>query len=517
MALRINYNFQAEFTHVNLLKTEKNLNTSLERLATGYRINSAKDDAAGLFIADQLNLVAKALDQGSRNAQDGISAAQIAEASLSQIYEKLTDMYTKAQQAATDTNDANARLALQRDIQKLVDAIDRISAAAEFNGIKLLDGSFRDKVIHYGARADQTLTMSIDSARAKDLGAYIIDGSGKSTVSTSSAYSTLIAGNWKYGDAGDKAIVAGVDLSSSLTAGAVDAKDIADAINNNSTLQELGITAKAKNVSVATNEWTNVTVGDDDTVTLKFYVGADTGTADVTITYNSGDVITLEDLVSKINTKASAADVSLRARAENNRLVLETDGETIGLEVSIADSASGSGTSTSIDLDRILQVTSGSTLNESDGGTATGSAVKVGDLTVTGASSYDYDFTGITSSTEGLGISAASGNSTLYNLNSLDVRSNDKAELAMTIINTVIKKVDTLRSSLGSIQINLQAIIDNNDFSATQTREAESRIRNVDFAKEMSNFTKQQTLMQSGMAMLAQANQLPQLVLQLLR
>ncbi len=87
----------------------------------------------------------------------------------------------------------------------------------------------------------------------------------------------------------------------------------------------------------------------------------------------------------------------------------------------------------------------------------------------------------------------------------------------MKIIDGAIKKIDSMRSYLGSVQINLQALIDNNNFAATQTREAESRIRNVDFAKEMAEFTRQQTLMQSGMAMLAQANQLPQLVLQLLR
>ncbi|WP_457642016.1 flagellin N-terminal helical domain-containing protein [Persephonella sp.] len=516
MALRINYNFQSEFTHVNILKTEKNLNTSLERLATGYRINSAKDDAAGLFIADQLNLVAKALEQGSRNAQDGISAAQIAEASLSQIYSKLTDMYTKAEQAATDTNDATARLALQKDIQKLVDAIDRISNSAEFNGIKLLDGTFTNKVIHYGARADQTLSISIDSARAKDLGAYVVDAPGASIASNTSAYAALIAGNWRYGDAADKALVAGVDISGSLTTGAVDAKDIADAINNNATLQGLGIKATAQNKSTAGVEWSNITVGSDDTVTLKFFVGADTGTAEVTLTYNSGDVITLDELVSQINTQASAAGVSLTAKAENNRLILETDGETIGFEVSIVDSTAGSGTTTSLDIAQFIQYSS-TTLSETDGGTATGSAVKVGQLTITGADGYNYDFTGITAANQGLGLTNANTNATLYNLNSLDVRTNSKAELAMKIIDTTIRKVDSLRSTLGSIQINLQTLIDNNDFSAVQTKEAESRIRNVDFAKEMSNFTKQQTLMQSGMAMLAQANQLPQLVLQLLR
>ncbi|MBK3331862.1 flagellin [Persephonella atlantica] len=505
MALRINYNFQAEFTHVNILKTERNLNTSLERLATGYRINSAKDDAAGLFIADQLNLVAKALDQGSRNAQDGISAAQIAEASLSQIYEKLTDMYTKAQQAATDTNDANARLALQRDIQKLVDAIDRISAAAEFNGINLLDGTFKDKVIHYGARADQTLTMSIDSARAADLGAYVVSGTGGNKSAADTLVNNINASDFEF-ETTETINIAGVTLTPTADE-ITDAKRIADFVNGNTILQELGIEATAKNKSVANQTWNNITVDTGDSVTISVFVGPEE-TADFSITYNAGEVITLDDLVSKINSQASAAGLNLRASAVDNKLVLETDGETIGIEIA----KTGTGNTTTIDLNRFIQVDTNQQVASGSAGTVSG--VRVGSIDILGPNSYNYDLTGISG---GLGVTAATGSATMNNLNALDVTNNTSAELAMKVINITIKKVDSLRSSLGSIQINLQAIIDNNDFSATQTREAESRIRNVDFAKEMSNFTKQQTLMQSGMAMLAQANQLPQLVLQLLR
>ncbi|WP_293445189.1 flagellin [Persephonella sp.] len=508
MALRINYNFQSEFTHVNILKTERNLNTSLERLATGYRINSAKDDAAGLFIADQLNLVARALEQGSRNAQDGISAAQIAEASLSQIYTKLTDIYTKAEQAATDTNDATARLALQRDIQKLVDAIDRISNSAEFNGIKLLDGTFTNKVIHYGARADQTLSISIDSARAKDLGAYVINGTGTTTNGADTVANVISGTDFEFATT-ETISIAGRTLTPTANE-ITDAKRIADWINGDNVLQELGIEATAKNQSVADATWTNIAVGSDDSVDIKFYVGPET-TADFTISYGGGETITLNDLVQKINSQASANGLNLTAKAENNKLVLETDGETVAVEITLTAGAT-TGNTTDINLGQFIKGGTGQTLTDAATGTASG--VKVGDLTVLGPDTYSYDLTGVSGA---LGVTTATGSATLNNLNSLDVRTNANAELAMKVIDIAIKKVDTLRSTLGSIQINLQALIDNNDFSSVQTREAESRIRNVDFAKEMSNFTKQQTLMQSGMAMLAQANQLPQLVLQLLR
>ncbi|RKQ64029.1 flagellin [Thermovibrio guaymasensis] len=503
MALRINYNYQADFTHVNLLKTERNLNTALERLSTGYRINSAKDDAAGLFIADQLKLVANALDQGVRNAQDGISASQIAESSLSQIYDKLVTIYTKASQAASDTNDANERNALQEDINKLVDAIDRIASSSEFNGIKLLDGSFQDMAIHYGARAQQTLTISIDSAKADDLGAFMLNGQGGKVSDASKSYANLLTANtgYAYNSSNDTVKIEGVDLSGAFNdGGAVDAKALADYINSSEELKEKGIEAMAFNKSVADTNFSDISVGTSG-LTIKFYIGNKNGSsADITLSYASGTTLTLDKLIADINSAAQNAGVELTASKSGERLVLSTDGSTIGLEV-----VAGSGTT--VDLSTLLEGATGSV----SGGT--GSAMKVGDLKVLSSNSFGWDVTGIEA---GLGVSAVS-TSELQKLTDLKVTSNEDAEISIKVVDIAIKKVDNMRAKLGSIQQNLQAIIDNNNFAATQTREAESRIRNVDFAKEMAEFTRYQTLMQSGMAMLAQANQLPQLVLQLLR
>ena len=506
MALRVNHNFQADFGHVNLLKTEQSMNRSLERLETGLRINSAKDDAAGLFIADQLKLVSKGLDQGSRNSQDGISAAQIAESTLSQIYDKLTSMYTKASQAATDTNDANARAALQRDIDSIVDAIDRMAKASEFNGIKLLDGSFTSKQIQYGARADQALDISIDAATAANLGANVVQGQGAATSSATSDYDTLVAGNWKV-DSGDSVKINGTDLGLEIGK-AVDASEVAKAINSNADLTSKGLEATASNKSVASTTFQTLTASGADT-TLKFFVGNDTANPAVTITIKDGNSLTLNELVNSIN--GQGLD-NLKASAENGKLVLTTsNGETLGVQVDI-----GANGTNSVDLSTLLQGATGSVT----GGTSavSGSAIKVGTVDIVGQDGFKIEYNGVSGTDEGLNFDVATGSdATLKNLNSLDVKSADSAELAMKVINAAIKKVDKNRSHLGSIQQNLQAIIDNNDFAAAQTREAESRIRNVDFAKEMAEFTRNQTLMQSGISMLAQANQLPQQVLQLLR
>ncbi|BCD59939.1 MULTISPECIES: flagellin [unclassified Nitratiruptor] len=528
MALRVNYNFQADFGHVNLKKTENRLNTSLERLETGLRINSAKDDAAGLFIADQLSLVSKALDQGSRNANDGISAAQIAESTLGQIYDKLTSMYTKASQAANDTNDANARNALQNDIKAITDAIDRMAKASEFNGIKLLDGSFTAKSVQYGARAGQTLDISIAKSTADALGTKVLEGTGKTAAGNSGdatphgSVADILNDTTNFDDfvvdSDDKFIVAGVDLKNKLTDGnATDAYDIATAINGDSYLSGQGITALAKNQSTADAAFGTLAIASGDEVDLTFYVGSDMTSANAqkfTLKYTSD--VTLDQLISDIN--AQGQDIGLSAsKTGDGKLVLETaNGETIGLDVAITD---GDATAnTSVDLSTIIQ---GATTVVDDTNNTSGAAIKVGDLTIAGLQDSDtYDFTGLSTTTTGLGLTA-SGSVADYgafkNLNDIDVTTQFGAELGMVILNNAIKTIDTQRSDLGSIQQNLQAIIDNNDFAATQTREAESRIRNVDFAKEMSEFTRQQTLMQSGMAMLAQANQLPQMVLQLLR
>ncbi|SNR82012.1 flagellin [Desulfurobacterium atlanticum] len=501
MSLRINYNFQAEFTHVNLLKTERNLNTSLERLSTGYRINSAKDDAAGLFIADQLRLVAKALNQGSRNAQDGISAAQIAESSLSQIYDKLTAMYTKAEQAANDTNDPNARAALQTDIEKLRDAILKIASTAEFNGIKLLDGTFQDKVIHFGPRAGQTLSISIASALPQDLGAALVKSNNGNPLITSANTGTYTGSDPTQFNSGEDLIINGTSVVQGFADGDdLDAAKIAQNINEN----VKGVTATAKNEITGTVEFGTISIGSDDSATIT--ISGPEGNA--TINLASGQGYDLNAMISLINGVSNNTGVFAKADSTGTKLVLYTqNGGTFNLDFSVSPGATSG--NTSIDLAKFGAATS----TVVDDTNTTGYIHSIGTITLESPEAITISATGGIDADLGI----TTGTFNITSLQAIDVTNNTSAEDALKILNGAIKKVDSLRSDLGSIQINLQAIIDNNDFAATQTSEAESRIRNVDFAKEMANFTKQQTLMQSGMAMLAQANQLPQMVLQLLR
>jgi flagellin len=535
MALRINFNAEAAVTHTALLRNERAMSKSLLRISTGNRILSAADDAAGLFIADQLAVVGAALDQGNRNIQTGISALQIAETNVGQIFDKLQTIYTKAQSAANDINDPNARSALQRDIANLVDAVQKLGTDTEYNGIKLLDGTFSNRVIHYGARADQTITVGINSVKANDLGAYMVQGAystnqasasaaAGSTVANGYAASTgAVTGNFLYTAGSDVAKVYGLDVSTGLSF-AVDAKKIADNINSSTNLQNAGISARASNTSTAAAGWSDIQVGTGQNLTIKFFVGTDSS-ADITISVGAGQTLTLSDLVAQINSQASANGSNITAKADNNKLVLTTQGETIGLEVSVSAAAPTSDTSTiSVDMAQFLGLSStgqnvSAAATTGGAASATGSAIQVGKLVIMGTDQYNYDFTGLTNSggTEGLGIAGATGNATFNNLYSLNVTTNENAEIALDIVKTAIQRVDKIRTQIGSVINNLQAIWDGQKASYDNTKEAENVIRNTDFAAEMSTFTTMQIRMQSGIAMLAQANALPQLVLQLLR
>jgi len=170
MAVKINFNAEAAKTHTALIYNERLMGKSLLRLSTGVRILNASDDAAGLYIADMLGTIAAALEQGNANIQTGISALQIAESAAGQIYTKLQEIYIRAQRAANDINSPEAREALQAEIDNFIDAIDKIATDTEYNGIKLLNGDFTNKVIHYGPRKGQTVEVSISALDSTSLG-----------------------------------------------------------------------------------------------------------------------------------------------------------------------------------------------------------------------------------------------------------------------------------------------------------------------------------------------------------
>ncbi len=508
MALRINFNFESASTHTSLVQNEREMNKSLLRLSTGLRILNASDDAAGLFIADQLSVVATGYREGNRNIQTGLSALRIAENSAGQIFDRLNQIYARASRAANDVNDPNARGALQQEIANLVDAIQKIGTDTEYNGIRLLDGTFQNKYIHYGPRNNQVVNVTINDIRAQSLGAHLIEGNG-SVASNTGAFNSSNFANYVYSSTQTASIYGQSFVITANNSGThiIDASVAANDINNNSELRSRGVSAFAKNESTAATYTALATSTTDITnVSLTFFVG------DKRFNFSTTDAsISLNDLVGLINQHASAAGANLQASAtpDGKLKLTTTNGETIAVQMDITTS----GTATA-NLSQIIEGASDQTAGAA--GSFTASAVKVGKLTVAGMDAVSMDLP-TTGSATALGLSSDPANSTFYSLYAINVSTNAGAEKAMMIVSKALQKVDTVRSNIGAVMNNLQSIYDAQKVALDNTQEAENIIRNTDYAEEMTNFTRLQIKMQSGMAMLAQANQLPQLVLQLLR
>jgi len=500
MAVKINFNEAAAKTHTALIQNERAMTKSLLRLSTGYRILSAADDSAGLFIADMLGTVAAALDQGNRNIQTGISALQIAESAAGQIYTKLQEIYVRTQNAANDINDPEARSALQEEIMNFVDAIQKIATDTEYNGIKLLNGDFSDKYIHYGVRMEQTVYITISDIRAQNLGAHIIhsQGSATSIAGSITGLTKYVLGSATTVDIGGRSITATYPQTiNSTTYYFIDAAKIADEINDK--LYDIGFEAKAVNVSIPDKEYTAIASG-TGSVTLTFYVGDDkfslTGIE---------KTITLTDLIEEINREAATAGAPLTAKEDNGRLVLTaTNGETIGVEVTVSN------TSDVVNLDQLIEGASATS------GTSSAAAIRVGELYIGRDNSFTASLTSITAALGTIDVGSDTS-SEFKNLYAIEVTSNSGAEMGMMIAEIAMTKVDSVRAQIGATINNLQSIYDSQKTAYDNTKEAESVIRNTDYAKEMSEFTSYQIRMQATIAMLAQANTLPQLVLQLLR
>mgnify|MGYP000141200459 FL=1 len=187
--MRINHNIASLNTYRQLTINNNAGSKSLEKLSSGYRINRAGDDAAGLAISEKMRGQIRGLNQAERNAQDAISLIQTAEGALNEVHSILQRMRELAVQSASDTNTNDDRGELQKEIKQLLEEIDRISDNTEFNTMKLLDGSFEDKVFQVGANEGQEVTLSIGSMKASDLNIDDIDLSTQ--TGASSAISTI--------------------------------------------------------------------------------------------------------------------------------------------------------------------------------------------------------------------------------------------------------------------------------------------------------------------------------------
>jgi flagellin len=389
--MRINNNLMAMNAHRQLGVVSNAGTKSMERLSSGFRINRAGDDAAGLAISEKMRGQIRGLTQASRNAQDGISLIQTAEGALQETHAILQRMRELAVQAATDTNRADDRLEIQKEMNELIDEIDRIAEQTQFNEQNLLDGSFTDKKFHIGANTGQDIKLSIAAMGSgapvggtPDIPATHFDSDGKVTT--------------------DKGTDIGV-------------------------------------VGTYTGE-------DNETLTITWISDEDSG--EWVVVDSEGNTVDLSSEWKGLNFSFPTGGTY-----EN--------GETVTVELTAAVAS-----------------------NPGSGG---GGGLGVGSLKVVEPTNESTD-----------GIMSQGG-----------------ASEAITTIQNAIQTVSAERSKLGAYQNRLEHTIKNLETSAENLQASESRIRDVDMAKEIMEFTKNNIIQQAATAMLAQANQAPQGVLQLLR
>ena len=458
----------------NAMKTNaRSMNTAMEQLSTGTRINSAKDDAAGLAIGQTMTSQIRGLNQAVRNANDGISLAQTAEGALGTVSDNLQRIRELAVQSANGTNSSTDRAALQQEVGQLKSEIDRVATATDFNGVKLLDGTFNNQQFQVGSSANQTISMSsITSAKTGDMGMSYLASSTGGAVSAAA----LVAG-----DVAINGVSVGVSTAGSAAGQTADS-------------------AWAKAVAINAASGTNVTaVANATSVTGAAMTPAATAGA---ITING------------INT-TSVSTLGVTGSADRASVISAINAISAATGVIATDSgADGTGVSLAAADGRNVTVALGGTLTAASSGLT--AATTRSTITVTSTSSSGITMGGAAAAKAG-SIATAAASLTGTAVSSLDISTVAGANAAITSIDAALSSVNSSRASLGAYQNRFTSAISNLQSTAENMTAARSRIQDTDFAAETSSLTRAQILQQAGTAMLAQANALPQNVLTLLR
>ena len=492
----INTNIASLTAQRNLNRSQGELRSSLERLSSGLRINSAKDDAAGLAISQRMTAQVNGLDQAARNANDGISLAQTAEGALNETGNILQRMRELSLQAANGSNSASDREALQAEVSQLKQEMTRIADQTTFNGQTLLDGSFGSRSFQVGADANQTISVALSDGRAASLGSHSMTANGSLTGSvqtgTTANQNTVAAET-------DLTITTGAGTSAAISYSQhAEASDIASAINSGA--GSVGITAVASNTATLEN------LANADGDGISFTLNGATVSASVT---NSND---LSEVAAAINGVAGSTGVTATFAdpSDKSSLTLKTtDGRDIDVSGFADDDASGAGNAASIELN--AHSSTGNTLTS---GGATTSAIAVGTVELT---SSEGAFTLANASTEVF--AGASASSSFSAISDLDISGSDGAgaQSALAVIDAALASVSSQRADLGAIQNRFESTISNLQTTSENVSAALSRIQDADFAAETAALTKAQILQQAGTSVLSQANSLPQSVLSLLQ
>lgn len=501
MALVINTNLSSLNAQRNLGKSSAALSTSIQRLSTGMRINSAKDDAAGLGIVDRMTSQIRGLNQASRNANDAISLSQTAEGAMQESSNIMQRMRELAIQSANDTNSSADRANLQKEMTQLTSELSRIASTTTFNGNAILDGTFASQSFHVGSNANETVSVSISNLSATAMGAH---------QTTSILNVGAIAGTTDAdtnGVAGDTITITGAASNDVTYAANATAAEIAQGIQAVSGVTEVTATA---NTTADIMYAAGVIVGETVSFELSAVDGSAVAQGSVaTISHTLTSTTDYSGLRDAINAESTSTGISATLNTAAGSLTLtNTDGHNVFLN------AVSNGTADDAVLD--VGATAGTfassqTLTNDTTTAANVDAVSVGGQ-VSMSSSGAFTATGVVAT-----FAAADLASSLSSVAAIDISTQAGSNAALSVLDQGLRTVSDARADLGAIQNRLEFTISNLDSVAEGVSGARSRIQDTDFAAETANLTRNQILQQAGIAMLSQANSAPQAVLSLLQ
>ncbi|MDI9245014.1 flagellin [Marinobacter sp. CHS3-4] len=503
----INTNIASLNAQRNLNASQGEANTALERLSSGLRINSAKDDAAGLAISTRFEAQITGLNVAQRNANDGISLAQTAEGALDEVTNNLQRIRELAVQSANATNSTSDRQALNQEVQQRISEINRIASQTSFNGLKVLDGTFGEQTFQVGANAGETIDVSGLDSRGAQLGSVLTESQnlggatagyesvntastalqssltfpitlsgGDDTVTINGTALTIPAGTYADADALASAIQTEIDTA--VAGGNTDLNNLS--VSSNSSTGELVFSNSRNEAFDAVfsldddddgntyTETVNIAIADEPVPLTDYFAEGNTVSFAVDVDGNQftlADATSLNDIVSQVNARTVDTGIRANLNSENDEIIFSSQfGNDFDISITATDLFEEDGVTPRVDQ----------TLNAT-----------VADNTVS--------------------------------VNDLQIDTRDGAELALVAVDYAFDKINGFRAELGAVQNRFESTIANLATTSENLAASNSRIRDADFAAETAELARTQVLQQAGLSVLAQANARPQQVLQLLQ
>jgi len=494
MTLGINTNIASLSAQRALANTQSDSATAMQRLSTGLRINSAKDDAAGLAVSNALTSQIKGLNQANRNANDAVSMLQTAEGGLQAVTDSLQRMRELAVQAASDSISDIERDYLDVEFQQLITEIDRVVNSSSYNSVQLLDGT----------NGAMTFQVGANNSATNDRISVTIADSNTAALGASNTTATVVGMNVHDSITDGQVTINGTSIGAVTKTGST---DHAGAVKAAIEAADSSVSVSVGAATLSTGTWTDISGAGDADDLFDFDVISGGGTVNVLDAKDISGGLTAAQVDTALVGKTAdlaAIGVTFTGSAENDNLIFQnTDGTNLSISTSLVDGVT----------DATDTVVGGFSATSAVEHAATASTESYGSLTLTSSASIVIAGT----APENAGLTAATTAVSGTAVSALDVQNTANSQTAIASLDDALKTVNSTRASIGSYQSAFDTMISNLSISAENASAARSRVMDADFAQESAALAKNQVLQQAGISVLAQANAMPQQVLALLQ